>query len=51
MDEIFEERSVDDRTKLKLLTGDCSADDGEDAGTDDGSDAEGGQRPGAERLF
>jgi hypothetical protein len=51
MDEVLEQRRVDDGAELEFLAGDGRADDGEDAGTDDGADAEGGQRPRAERLF
>src|SRR5260370_12388306 len=40
VDEVFEERGVKDRGRLKLLTGDRSADNGEDSRTNDRADAE-----------
>jgi hypothetical protein len=51
MDEVLEQRGVDDGAELEFLAGDGRSDDGEDAGTDDGADAERSQRPGPERLF
>ena len=45
------ERGVEDGRGIEFLAGDGSADHGEDAGTDDGSDAKRRQRPGAERLL
>jgi len=51
MNQVFEERSIDDGAELQLLTGDGGTDDGEDAGADDGADAKRGERPGAERLL
>jgi hypothetical protein len=51
VDQIFEQRSVDDGAELQLLTGDGGPDDGEDAGADDRADAKRGERPGAERLL
>ena len=39
------------RAGLRGIAADGCADDGEDAGTDDRADAEGGERDGAERLF
>jgi len=39
------------RAGLRWIAADGRADDGEDAGTDDRADAEGGERDGAERLF
>ena len=43
VDEVFQQRCVQDRLDLHLLPSDGRADDGEDAGTDDGADSEGGQ--------
>jgi hypothetical protein len=51
MDQVFEQRSIDDGAELQLLTGDRSPDNGEDAGADNGTNAKRGERPGAERLL
>jgi hypothetical protein len=51
MDEVIEERGVEDGGGIKLLSGDGGADDGEDAGTDDRADAERRERNGAESSF
>ena len=51
VDEVLKKRSVEDRGKFKLLPGDGSANDREDARTDDGPDAEGGQAEPTEGFF
>jgi len=42
---------VEDGRGVELLPGDGRSDDGENAGANDCADAEGGQRPRAERLL
>jgi len=51
VDEVLKKRSVEDRGNFKLLPGDGSANDREDARTDDGPDAEGGQAEPTEGFF
>src|SRR5215471_4970406 len=51
MDEVFEQRRVEDGTGREFLTGDGRADDGENAGADYGTDAERGKAQPAKRLF
>ena len=51
MVKMMKKRGVEDRGNFKLLSGDGSADDREDARTDDGPDAEGGQAEPTERFF
>ena len=51
MDEVLEQRSVEDGRGFKFLSGDGGADDGEDAGADDGADAERGEAQPAEGFF
>ncbi len=51
VNQVFEERRVEDRGGFELLAGDRGADDSEDAGADDGADAERGKAEPAERLL
>ena len=44
LDEVVEQRGVQDGGGVELLSGDGCADDGEDAGADDGTDAQSGER-------
>jgi hypothetical protein len=50
MDDVVQDRGVEDRRGVELFAGDGRADDGKDAGADDRADAESGERPWAERL-
>ena len=51
MNDVVEQRRVEDGRGIELLPGNGGADDGEDAGADDRADAQRGERPGAERLL
>ena len=50
-DDVVCQRRVEHAGSVKLLARDRCSDHREDAGADNGSDAERGQRPGPERLF
>jgi len=51
MNNVVGQRSVQDRWFVDFLAGDGGADNGEDAGTDDGANAQRGERPRAKRLL
>ena len=51
MDQVFEQRSVEDGRGLEFLSGDGSADDGENAGANDSADAERSKAKPAERFL
>jgi hypothetical protein len=51
MQQVVENRRVEDAGGVELLAGDGGADDGENSGTDDGADAERGEADGAERFL
>jgi hypothetical protein len=51
MNEVVEDRRVQNRAGIEFLPGDGRPDDGEDAGADDRTDAERRQRDGTERFF
>ena len=51
MNQILEQRRVDYRAELELLSGNRCTDDGKDSGADDSSDAERSERPGTKGLF
>jgi hypothetical protein len=42
---------IGDLRRIEVLAGHGRSNDGEDAGADDGADAQGGEGPGAESLF
>ena len=51
MNEVLQQRCVEDGRGLKFLSGDSGANDGEDAGTDDRANAERGETEPAQRFF
>jgi hypothetical protein len=51
MHDVIQQWCVQDGRRIELLPGDGGADDGKDAGADDCSNAQGGERPRAERLL
>ncbi len=51
VDEVLQQRRVEDGGGLELLAGDGGADNGEDAGTDDGANTERGETEPAQRFF
>jgi hypothetical protein len=51
VDDPVDQRRVGDGGLVEALAGHGRADDGEDAGADDGADAQSGERPGAEGLL
>jgi hypothetical protein len=51
VNQVFEQRRIEDGGRFELLPGYSRSDHGENAGADDCSDAKRGQRPGTERLL
>ena len=51
VNQIVEQRSVEDRRGIEFLSGNGRADDGKDSRADYGADAERGQRPRSQSLL
>ena len=51
VDQEIEQRRINDGFGIEFLSGNGSANDGENAGADDGPNSERGQRPGPERFL